>query len=359
MKKIIKRSVRFINEDCLKIYLKAFYKWQIKNKFLNKNDTISDSYKQKIKDYWKSYNVNINTNWHKWYSSRNSINDAKYIPEYLYYSVIEPFYNKIEFSDAYADKAFQSKLFQNVKAPITIAKNISGTYYDNNFNIITKDELIRKCISSERVVIKPAIDSGGGRDIIFIDINEVTNMHEEVSNAIDKFTKNYIIQEIIDQHVDLKRINPESINTIRAMSLLLDGEVYVISPRLRMGVNGSRVDNATLGGLSCGINSYGKLNEFAFDNIGNAYDEHPQGFVFKNSSVPSYTKIVEIIKEEHIKLGHFGIISWDFAVDFDGEPLLIEINLKLQGINGGQLCNGPLFGDLTDRVLEQVLGRRK
>ena len=48
------------------------------------------------------------------------------------------------------------------------------------------------------------------------------------------------------------------------------------------------------------------------------------------------------------------MISWDFAVDINAEPILIEINLRFQGINGGQLCNGPLFGDLTDEILREV-----
>ena len=56
------------------------------------------------------------------------------------------------------------------------------------------------------------------------------------------------------------------------------------------------------------------------------------------------------------RMAHFRIIGWDIAVDRAGEPVLVEFNAPPGQMQG---TNGPIFGDLTDAVLEEVFGRRK
>lgn len=40
------------------------------------------------------------------------------------------------------------------------------------------------------------------------------------------------------------------------------------------------------------------------------------------------------------------------------EPVLIEFNVKPQGIDLHQRENGPLFGDMTVKVLDEVFAKR-
>ncbi|MFD3155947.1 sugar-transfer associated ATP-grasp domain-containing protein [Haloimpatiens sp. FM7330] len=358
MKKVAKKIAQFVNRDCLNIYLKLYYKRQLRNKFLIKSDYIDDKYKKDIKQYWNQFSIKINNDWHKWYSSRNGIKDVRYIPENIFYCYIEPYYNRSDFCKAYEDKGLTNLWFPNIKRPRTIAKNMSGVCYDDELNPIFEEEIIKKCISREKIIIKPTIESGGGRNVCFIDSKDSCNIKQEIINAITEFKQDYIIQEVLEQHEDLKRINPESVNTLRIMSFFFKGKVHILSSILRMGINASKVDNESAGGISCGISEYGKLCRYAFDRYGKFFERHPQGFLFENSVVPSYSDVIDIIKQEHIKLGHFKLISWDFAISSDGAPVLIEYNLRFQGINFLQMDNGPLFGKLTDEVLEDVFGRR-
>ena len=53
------------------------------------------------------------------------------------------------------------------------------------------------------------------------------------------------------------------------------------------------------------------------------------------------------------------LISWDFAVDPQGEPVLIEVNLTYGGVLVHQLCNGPIFGDRTEDILSRVYHQSK
>lgn len=46
--------------------------------------------------------------------------------------------------------------------------------------------------------------------------------------------------------------------------------------------------------------------------------------------------------------------SWDFAINEDGQPVLIEFNVTFAGLDVHHVCNGPVLGDLTDNVLKDV-----
>lgn len=73
--------------------------------------------------------------------------------------------------------------------------------------------------------------------------------------------------------------------------------------------------------------------------------------------VPGYSKILEIVKKNHFTMPHFRLISWDFAVDIDHEPVMIEANLRYGELDFHQLNNGPLFGKDTRKILDEVFGK--
>ena len=49
------------------------------------------------------------------------------------------------------------------------------------------------------------------------------------------------------------------------MSFLAAGEVKILSRIVRVGQAGSRVDNASSGGLTCGITEKGVLKKYAYN----------------------------------------------------------------------------------------------
>ena len=95
----------------------------------------------------------------------------------------------------------------------------------------------------------------------------------------------------------------------------------------------------------------GRLSERAVSKANGWATEHPNGFAFRDVVIPSYDKVIAIVKEEAAKLPHLNIIGWDFAIGADGEPVFIEINV-FPGQN--QSGSGPTFGDLTKEVLQDV-----
>lgn len=129
---------------------------------------------------------------------------------------------------------------------------------------------------------------------------------------------------------------------------------------VRMGAYGSVVDNASKGGLFCGIYDDGKLAKYAYNRRREHFACHPQGAVFDNCHIPNYDdwlKIFLSLENRFIKVAK--LIAWDLAIDKNGVPVLIEINLPYSGIDLLQIANGPLSGDKTEQIIGEVMSDKK
>lgn len=152
--------------------------------------------------------------------------------------------------------------------------------------------------------------------------------------------------------------NPDSVNTIRIMTLVRSDDTNILSSVLRMGKRGSRVDNCSSGGIVCGIDSNGCLKDVAYDNKANAYYKHPNGVEFAGFAIPAYSQCLEIVKKLAVRFaGISRLISFDIAIDENNSPLLIEMNISYGELDFHQLCNGPIFGDNTDEILREVVDK--
>ena len=200
-------------------------------------------------------------------------------------------------------------------------------------------------------VAKPSVDSAGGAGVQFISEKMDAQKLKELKAS---FTNDFIIQEVLKQHDCLNAIYPHSVNTIRVMTFNWHGEVYVLSTLLRMGVNGKRVDNMVSGGVNCAIRPDGTLCNRLFNAIGTLFEGHPNSGSVEGKKIENFQSIIDAACESHKQLPYMGIISWDFALDKFCEPVLIEFNMKPQGLDLHQRENGPIFGDLTVDILDEV-----
>ena len=72
--------------------------------------------------------------------------------------------------------------------------------------------------------------------------------------------------------------------------------------------------------------------------------------------VPGIASAHAMVKKLHPVMGRFRLASWDIAVDEEGEAVLLETNVSLSVISDIQACAGPLFGDQTRKIVEEVFG---
>lgn len=304
-------------------------------------------YKSQVLSFWEKYGIKPKKMWYDLYCYKDSKYDPRYIPEDIYWQKIYPAFNNPSFRQAYTDKCFYKQLFPYLKQPRTIISSSNNCFFDGSGNIISFDKAIYLLEREQRFVIKPAIYSGEGVDIYFYEKGSSIAPQE----LMEMYGANYIVQDIVSQHEVLASIHPQSLNTIRVISFLFQGQVHISSAILRMGVGGSRLDNVSAGGLVCPILPDGRLSQRAMDKHSQWITKHPSGAVFSNIKIPSYERVIEAVRKAHKNIPHFRIIGWDFAIDENGDPILIEYN-GAPSLN--QVSCGPLFGELTESVLDTI-----
>lgn len=312
-------------------------------------------FKTLVKPYWKKYGIKVNKMWYRLYCNENKPLDPRYIPNDMWFAKIIPYYNNIFFARALQDKCLFSLLLPGVKQPRTIVRNIAGVFYDNAFNMISYEEALDRCERANGFILKPSMDHGQGKSITFYDPKtmEVTRI-KEIFNDIKS---NFIVQEIVQQNEVLEKIHSNSLNTIRILSFFFQGEVHILSVIFRMGAGHSRIDNVSAGGLQCTVLPDGRLSKYALDKKRRVFEYHPDsGIRFHDIIIPSYDRLIELVKTEHMKIAHFRILGWDFAIDREGDPVFLEYNV-FPGQN--QMTSGPTFGDITDKVLDDVFIHRE
>ena len=315
---------------------------------------ISKDQRLKIDKFWQNYPVKVD---YRWFDVYNTLApDAEtleyYMPHDIYYCYVDPFFSNVSKAKAFDDKNMYDIYFHDVLQPKTILRINNGIYTDADYQLVSLERAVELCCQQERLIIKPAIESEGGTGIEFWDSDRDS---KEVLISKLKSEGCYIISEVVTQHQELAKIHSSSVNTIRIITLLLDGEVHILSAILRMGVNGARVDNASSGGIFCGIYADGRLKSKAYDVKGNVYEAHPQGGRLSNYQIPNYDKCCQTVVRLAPRLCNVTkLCSWDLSIGEDGTPILIEANLTYGGINLHQLCNGPVLGNLTRRVLDVV-----
>lgn len=309
----------------------------------------------KLIDSYYSRFIKIRHCSHLFYTSKTGKFYQNYIPDGIYYNIIDPFFNDWKMANYIDNKCYYSKIFSGIPQPKILGYRLNGYWYDGFGNLSSQKMICEQIInSSEEFFIKRATGSWGGLGVFYFNPKE--HDLDKLENLVKDIKGDLVIQFGIKQSSILSAINKDSVNTIRLLSMLKkDGSVKIYSGVLRMGIKGAKVDNATSGGISVGIEDNGRLKSVAFSNRGEKYEEHPTSHVkFDDFIIPNYENMKNLVIKLAPHLPHFRLISWDLAVDEYDEPILIEANLCDGELDFHQLNNGPIFGDDTEEILTEV-----
>jgi hypothetical protein len=272
-----------------------------------------------------------------------------YVPPFYFYNFYLPsFYDRPTINNACKKLVLNEYLkSKNIRTPAIVLKIKGGSIYGTEGNIISFSAFINqlKNSGSELFFMKP--DNGkGGKGICRIEKigNELFINNEFLTRDIFREItgqKNYIIQEGVIQRSDINKIYPGSVNTLRVMTLNLDGNVSISAATLKMGRNGSFVDNASAGGISLKINTEtGETNCYAIDLRRNIkFESHPNtGFPFNGFVIGEWPSLRNDILELARKTPEMPVLGWDIAIVEDGIVAIefnIEYAIDIQGIVGG------------------------
>lgn len=327
-------------------------------KKITNQKTLTSAQKAEVKAFYASYKK-PHLVFHNFFTEKTGIFHANYIPQDLYVGYIDPYFNDIKGAKYMDNKCYFGALFHRIPQPYLILKRVNKMWFDHDSRPVSASEMEAIILGEQNgMFIKEAQTTAGGHGVTFVESDE--NAPKKVLETVAKIPTDLVIQRPIVQHPHLAKMNDSSVNTLRLYSVLSkEGTAKIYSAVLRMGNAGSKVDNYAAGGVSCGIDENGKLRKYGYNKKGHQVCQHPtSGIVFEGYEIPSYDKAVQLVKTAHPMVPHYRSVSWDIAITEDGTPVLIEANLCRGGIDLLQLNNGPLFGEDTVKILDEVFGKK-
>ena len=136
-----------------------------------------------------------------------------------------------------------------------------------------------------------------------------------------------LIEECIQGCQELQRFHPESLNTIRVVTVRGRSGIRVLGSFIRFGRGGAVVDNAHAGGIFAHIDiTDGTVDSDATNTDGERFSVHPDtGLAIKGTRIPQWDTITERCVSAHALCDNF-VVGWDVTVNSRGEVEFIEGN---------------------------------
>ncbi len=328
--------------------------------------------------FWQQFDKRVEP-----YTYRNFVRiigqNPHIIPEDIGAAYIESILNPLQYRMAYQDK----NLFPLILHPSSIFPKtyvcrmnggslMNGCYVSLKINglstkredlLYLSAENIAANIPSNKCVLKPTVDSYGGANVMllhrennfFVDAND----KKVDGEYLVKYGDDFVIQEVIEQHPYLAQFCNTSCNTIRVMTYrsVKDESINIFGAALRIGHNGSFVDNITSGGGRVMIDcETGVLGKIVYDKYSRDCEEiNGVNFAFNTFRIPFWTEICNFAKFIGLQIPYCRLISMDVTYDVSNTPRLIEINIGgfcwSTTMYGGHIP----FGNKFDEVIEYCL----
>lgn len=182
----------------------------------------------------------------------------------------------------------------------------------------TREDFDRFCDKHGACIVKPR-NNYGGEGIRRVEIRPDTR--EELWRELTGEDK--IAEELIVQCPEMARLHPESVNTVRPLTL----KGKFVAATLRMGVGGAFVDNGSAGGIFAMVDvDTGIVISQGATVAGRRFLRHPTtGVTIPGFQIPQWDKVKELVEEVTAMTPELVAIGWDVAITSDG-PVLVEGN---------------------------------
>jgi len=213
-------------------------------------------------------------------------------------------------------------------------------YYDRKLIFVESKKDYKSfkafCNGLDTIVIKPVFNSMG-RGIKPVDISNSSNLKKTFKELLEEYSV-FLAEELITAHESIKKLNPDSVNTIRLITYYDGNKTIIHKPFMKVGRAGSFIDNGGAGGILVSIDPVtGKLNSHGCDENGVIYEKHPNsGIEFMGYQLPDWEQAIKLGEELSNKVPGLSYIGWDITYTADNKWIVVEGNAKTQFF--GQQC---------------------
>lgn len=313
---------------------------------------LTEQQKQEIEAYWAQYGIKVPLQWHKLFYGKTGIKEPRFVPEPVFQRVIKPQMNDHTFAGIWSDKAYIDHFIRGVRTVRSIVRNVNGRFLDEQFSLITIYDAQQILKQYDALVIKPSTYTDTGKGV------KLLEKPFDLKGLNAEYGKNYVIQIPLRQHPELARFNQSSVNTIRVNSVLFDTKAHVMSAFIKVGQTGEFADNHGHDRYFIGIRENGTFCDYAINHNLQKFDHIPSGYEFAGRPVPCYESVCQAVESAHQCIPHFGFAFWDVCVNFNGEPTIVEVNLRYPDTTIPQVAGGPFFGKYSDDIMKYISKRR-
>lgn len=261
---------------------------------------------------------------------------VKYGAGYSDYDLFEMYNLADEERDTYITRGRNNELIQKYNNPKFNYIFRNKVEFNTRFRSYIKRDFIDVCSSPKELVLKfmekhsifmakPVVGTCG-KGIEKIDVSVYDSL-EEVYNYLTQDGMDYELEEVIKQHSKVASIYPDSINTVRIVTIVDDeGQTHVICAYFRIG-NGKYVDNFNSGGMVAPVDiDTGEVTDRAIDKKKNLYEYHPATkSLIKGFQFPDWKKALELVQDASKEVVEIRYVGWDVCFTPDG-PILVEGN---------------------------------
>lgn len=166
-----------------------------------------------------------------------------------------------------------------------------------------------------------------------------------------------VAEEAIVQHKAMASLNPSCVNTLRLITVAVDGECELVGAVLKVG-SGGEVDNMGAGGLCAPVDmESGIVSGGACVRKEQRYDVHPlTGARFEGFEIPFFREAKDLVRRASAVVPQVRFVGWDVAIT-DGGPVLVEGNYY-PGNGLWQIPDGRGKMDVVRRYMERVKKER-
>ncbi len=192
---------------------------------------------------------------------------------------------------------------------------------------VTENEFKDFISKHESCIYKP-VDSSMGRGVFKLTREEALEKYKELYAEL--YDKNYLCEECVIATDELRDFNIDSLNTIRMVTVNLNGDISIPWSFFRIGRKNSVVDNGHNGGLVCMVNPHnGIIYTPGITVSGGIYYSHPDSQKqIIGVQIPRWHDIVDFSYNLARHYPQAVISGWDIALSKDGTIELIEGNSK-------------------------------
>ncbi len=193
-----------------------------------------------------------------------------------------------------------------------------------------------------KFVYKP-ISESHGNGVKLIDSSYVDSLESLFKDIIQG--GECMLEERVIQAPEMSSLNPSSVNTVRVPAVLTNNGVKILYPYMKIGKDGSFVDNSGSGGIMALLDlDTGIVCATPRDKSNNKHILHPDtGAQIIGFKIPKWNEVIDLVNKLAYVVPTVRYIGWDLA--------LTE--------NGWVVIEGNCAGQFTGQQMLDQIGKKE